>query len=212
LEVLSLYHIYMAFQKIVPSLHDECLTCIYAPIWDENCNMLRYENEYLKFVPSLHDECLTCICAPIWDETCNMLRYENKYLKFIPSSYDKCMICKFPQEYNNSRSAEYYENKLFKLILSLYKKFKAYYCSQEGGKAYKFRNKMPLNRCFNHFHSCSIFLIISECNNLEYSFHHSIMKKHDFAVYWLEYYLIYISVSIIFSHCILTRKKKQRED
>jgi hypothetical protein len=37
----------------------------------------------------------------------------------------------------------------------------------ERGKAYKFRNKMPLNQCFYHFHSCSIFLIISECKNLE---------------------------------------------
>ena len=38
------------------------------------------------------------------------------------------------------------------------------------------------------------------------------MKKHDYAVYWLEQYLVYISIFIIYSYCILTGKIRREEN
>jgi hypothetical protein len=166
--------------------------------------MLRYETDYSDLIPSSYDECTIRICAPIWDEIKDLSPCENEYLEFIPSSYDKYRVCKL---FYYSRSAVYYEINLFEVVLSLYRKIKAHYRSEERAKNYNFRNKMPLKQRYHHFYSCSIFLIISECINLEYSFHRSFMKKHDFAVFWLEYYLKHISASIVFSHCVLIRKR-----
>jgi hypothetical protein len=37
------------------------------------------------------------------------------------------------------------------------------------------------------------------------------MRKHDYAVYWLEQYLIYISAFIIYGYCILTGRRKDEK-
>ena len=82
---------------------------------------------------------------------------------------------------------------------------------RERHKTCKFKYKTPLHQYLLYFHCCSVFLTTFECNNLECSFHCSLMKKHDYAVYWLERYLISISIFVIYSYCILTGKVKKEK-
>ena len=103
-------------------------------------------------------------------------------------------------------------NRLSDSVFLSDKRHTASKCSQERHKTHKFKNKTLLHQCFLHFHCCSVFLTISECNNLECSFYRSLMKKHDYAVYWLEQYLVYISIFIIYSYCILTGKIRREEN
>jgi hypothetical protein len=157
---------------------------------------------------SSHDICMTCKCSPIWDETSCVLYYKNEILESIALLYDIFMTCDYYQKGDRNQSTVYYETKLFKIVSSTNEKCITYKHSQERCKTCEFKNKTPMHRCFQHFNSCSIFSTISECNNLEFSFHCNVLERHDYVIYWPEQYLIYISAFIICNYCILTRGRR----
>ena len=76
--------------------------------------------------------------------------------------------------------------------------------SSQDGKKSEFKRPTILHLIqFFCLSACSIFLVINECNNLECSLHWNISKKHDYVVFWLKNYQLYIS-SFSYSYCILT--------
>ena len=161
---------------------------------------------------SLRDICMICNRSSRWDGTCGVIDYESDNFRFILSLYDKYMAHKSFQVRDGIQSTIYHEKKLSDSVFLSDKRHTASKRSQERHKTHKFKNKTLLHQCFLHFHCCSVFLTISECNNLECSFYRSLMKKHNYAVYWLEQYLVYISIFIIYSYCILTGKIRREEN
>jgi len=91
----------------------------------------------------------------------------------------------------------YEENELFDFIFTPKQKCLTCNHSREMCKIGEFKYKMPLFRYFRYLHSCSIFLTISKCRILSYSFYRNLMKKHDYKTRWLQQYLIYIFVSVV---------------
>ena len=166
LEFSSLYDMHMAFQRIVPSLHDICMTYICAPIWDESCNTLRYENASLRpSIPLLYERYVVSGCLQDQDRSKNAVYYENKVFELFPSS-----------------------NQLEQSM--------AIAPSEKRHKFRRIRFKPPLYLHFCCFHSCFIFLTKFECKKLEFSFHRHLMKRHDYAVHWPAQCLTHASLSI----------------
>ena len=221
LEVSLLYDICTTCQKIVPSSHDVCVTCKCSPRWGGACNVMKFEDKNLspydisdifKIIDQpLCDICLICNGSSRWDRPCGMIDYESENFGFILSLYDKYMAYESFRSRDGIQSTIYHGTKLFDSVFSSGKRRTTYKYSQERRKTCKFKYKTPLHQYLLYFHCCSVFLTISECNNLECSFHRSFMKKHDYAIYWLEQYLIYISIFVIYSYCILTGKIRKKK-
>jgi hypothetical protein len=187
--------------KCSPAWDESRMTCKCSPTWDETCILMYYEKSNLKSILSKYNKFM--------DEICNLIYYEKSILRCILSQYDKSIACKIFQEWGRTPCAMYYETKSFELDLLPNINFMTCNRSQTLYKNCKFRNKTPLHQCFHHFRSCSLFLTAFERKHLEYSSHRNLMRKHVYAVYWLEQYLIYISALIIYGYCILTGRRNK---
>ena len=154
-------------------------------------------------VMSSHDICMACKCAPDWDETCNMMHCENDLLELVPPPY---MACEYSKGWETDQSMVQYEKQLFQIVLSN-KRCMIFKRSKKRCKTCNFQNKKLFYQYFEHLLS-SIFLTISKSKILEYSFHHNLMRRHDYCTFWLEQCLLCISASITYSHYIFTERRK----
>ena len=202
-----------------PSWDDGCICspawdeyCICSPPWDENCICSRSLNiickrrgEICECSPTRDETYMkwneTCECYPTWVEICEcfhgktcMMHCESDVLNFFLSLRDIC------EKYRHSRRWNITSCKVY--CTSSYRFHKRY-------KFWKFRYNGPSYLFFHSLYPCSMFLTISKCDFLRCSFLRTLMRKHDYKVYWLERCIKYISISIMYGYCILTERRKR---
>ena len=232
--VPSIYDICMT-GKCSPMSDKNCIcsptsdeNCICSPTWDEICICSSSWDEICICSPSWDENCTcpptwdeNCIRSPTWDEaymkwneTCEcshgktcMIYCGSDILNFFLSLCDICETYEYFRRWNITSCKVYYEKEIFKFILTPN-------CTsgnrcQERYKFWKFRYKKPFYQYIHNLLSCSMFITISKCDVLRCSFYRTLMRKHDYKVYWLERYLKYISASIMYGYCIFTEKRKR---
>jgi hypothetical protein len=205
--------------KYSPTWDETRMTCKYSPTWDENRMTCKYSPTWdetrmtCKYSPTWDETRMTCKYSPRWDGIFSMIHYESDFAESIFLLYDICKTYGHSQRWNVNSCEVYEENELFDFILTPKQKRLTCNLSREMCNIGEFKCKMPLFRYFRYLHSCSIFLTISKCRILSYSFYRNLMKKHDYKTRWLQLYLIYIFVSVVncYSTWIDLRKRRRIE-
>ena len=98
LDLLSSYDICMTFQKIVPSLHDICMTCKSSPQWDETCIAMYYEHEFNEVNSSLYDRHVIYRCLQECDKANSIIYHESDLFEYVSLWNGKCLRYKYSQE------------------------------------------------------------------------------------------------------------------